>query len=98
MKTVLAFAMRFQYKRLIFVETNPMLSIKGIYDGKQLKLAEKIKIRSPKKVIVTFLDAVEDELSSEELHQLAQKGGAFDFLNNKEEDIYTDKDLKVVYK
>ena len=75
-----------------------MLSIKGIYDGKQLKLAEKIKIRSPKKVIVTFLDAVEDELSSEELHQFAQKGGAFDFLNNKEEDIYTDKDLKVVYK
>jgi hypothetical protein len=75
-----------------------MLSVKGTYDGKQLKLSEKIKIRSPKKVIVTFLDAVEDELSSEELHLLAQKGGAFDFLNDKEEDIYSDKDLKVVYK
>ena len=75
-----------------------MLSVNGTYDGKQLKLAEKIKIRSPMKVIVTFLDAVEDELSSEELHLLMQKGGAFDFLNNKEEDIYTDKDLKVVYK
>jgi hypothetical protein len=98
MEVANAFAMRFQYKSLIFVKTNVMLSIKGIYDGKQLKLAEKIKIRSPKKVIVTFLDAVEDELGSEELHQLAQKGGAFDFLNNKEEDIYTDKDLKVVYK
>src|ERR1700731_695127 len=61
------------------------------YPGKQLKLAENIKIRSPKKVIITFLDAVEDELSSEELHLLIQKGGAFDFLNNKEEDAYTDK-------
>jgi len=75
-----------------------MLSVKGTYDGKQLKLAEKIKIRSPKKVIVTFLDAVDDELSGEELHVIAQKGGSFDFLNNEEEDIYSDKDLKVVYK
>lgn len=75
-----------------------MLSIKGIYDGKHLKLAKKIRIRSPKKVIITFLDEVEDELSSEELHLLAQKGEAFDFLKNKKEDIYTDKDLKVVYK
>jgi hypothetical protein len=75
-----------------------MLSIEGTYDGKQLKLAEKIKIRSPKKVIVTFLDAVEDDLSSDELHLLAQKGGAFDFLNNEQEDVYTDKNLKVVYK
>ena len=75
-----------------------MLSVKGVYDGKHLKLAEKIKIRSPKKVIITFLDAIDEELTSEELHALARKGGAFDFLNNKEEDIYTDKDLKVVYK
>jgi hypothetical protein len=75
-----------------------MLSVEGTYDGKQLKLAEKIKIRSPKKVIVTFLDTVEDDLSSDELHLLAQKGGAFDFLNNEEEDVYTDKNLKVVYK
>lgn len=75
-----------------------MLSIKGTYDGKRLKLSRKIKIRSPKKVIITFLDDVDDDLSSGELHLLAQKGGALDFLNNKEEDIYTDKDLKVVYK
>ncbi len=74
-----------------------MLSIQGTYDGKQLKLSEKIKIRSTKKVIVTFLDAVEEELSSAELHLMAQKGGAFNFLK-KEEDIYSDKDLKVVYK
>jgi hypothetical protein len=74
-----------------------MLSVEGIYDGKHLKLAEKLKIRSPKKVIVTFLDSIQCELSSEELHALAQKGGAFDFLNNEAEDVYSDKDLKVVY-
>lgn len=74
-----------------------MLSIKGTYDGKHLKLSEKIKIHSPKKVIITFLDAVEEELSSEELIAVTQHGGAFKFLENEEE-LYTDKNLKVVYK
>ena len=74
-----------------------MLSIQGIYDGKKLKLFQEVKIRSPKKVIITFLDIVEDELSSEELHFLVEKGGAFNFLNSKEEDIYSDNDLKIKY-
>ncbi len=74
-----------------------MLSLQGTYDGKKLKLFQPIKIHSPKKVIITFLDDVEDELSSKELNLLMEKGGAFEFLNNVEEDIYTDKDLKVKY-
>lgn len=74
-----------------------MLNIQGTYDGKKLILREKINISSPKKVIVTFIDFPEDEITSEELHLLAETGGAFDFLKNKEEDIYTDRDLKVKY-
>ena len=74
-----------------------MLSITGIYDGKKLKLFKSIKINSPKKVIVTFLDSDNDEITSEELHFISDRGGAFDFLNNKREDIYTDNDLKVKY-
>ena len=75
-----------------------MLSIQGTFDGKKLKLNRRIKLRSEKKVIVTFLDEVDDDITSEELQSLAMKGGAFGFLNSKEEDIYSDKNLKVKYK
>jgi hypothetical protein len=76
-----------------------MISIPGIYDGKKLKLSKTIKLNSPQKVIVTFLD---DDLdndipSNKELMQLAEKSKAFKFLE-KEPDLYSDKDLKVKYK
>jgi hypothetical protein len=74
-----------------------MLSVRGTYDGKQLKLSGKLNINSTKKVIVTFLDDENEDLSSDEMMLMAAKGGAFDFLHD-EEDIYSDKDLKVVYK
>lgn len=74
-----------------------MLSVQGIYDGKVLKVFDKIKINSPKKVIVTFLDDVDEDISSDELHQMASEGGAFYFLESDKEDIYTDADLKVKY-
>jgi len=74
-----------------------MLSIRGTYDGKQLRLSDKVNIKSPRKVIVTFLDEENDELNSDEMLLMATQGGAFDFLS-EEEDIYSDKDLKVVYK
>lgn len=74
-----------------------MLSFKATYDGKELKFQEKVKINTPHEVIVTFLDAPEDEVSSKTTQQIAAKGGAFDFLNNPQEDIYSDDDLKVKY-
>lgn len=39
-----------------------------------------------------------EEFNDSELQQIASNGGAFDFLNNEEEDIYSDKDLKKKYK
>lgn len=74
-----------------------MLSIRGTYDGKQLRLSDKVNINSPKRVIVTFLDEENDELSSDEMLLIAAQGGALDFLS-EEEDTYSDKDMKVVYK
>ena len=75
-----------------------MISVQGIYDGKKLKLLETIKLNSPKKVIVTFLDDLDTDLPTiEELMQLAMKSKAFKFLE-KEQDLYSDKDLKVKYK
>jgi len=38
-----------------------------------------------------------DDISGENLMKLCENGGAFDFLLNDEEDIYTLKDLKISY-
>jgi len=74
-----------------------MISVHAIFDGKTLKILDNVKVDSPKKVIVTFLDE-DTELEGFEMNQIAQDGGAFDFLAAEEEDIYTDKHLKVKYK
>ena len=74
-----------------------MLSIQGTYDGKKLVLFDSIRLKSPKRVIITFLEEPDEDNTTEELHLIAQEGGAFDFLNSEEEDIYTDNDLMVKY-
>jgi hypothetical protein len=79
-----------------------MLSIRATYDGNELKLRKKIKIKTPKEVIITFLDPIDssapaDDFNTAEIHQMVQDGGALDFLNDEREDIYTDDDLRVKY-
>ena len=71
-----------------------MVSVHAIYDGKTLKLLDNIAVNTPKKVIVTFL---ENDLEGFNMNHIAQAGGAFDFLEAEEEDVYTDEDLKVKY-
>ena len=76
-----------------------MLSVNGIYDGEKISLFEKIKIGSPRRVIVTFLDeTLNEENIIKEIYINAEKSAAFEFLKEPEEDIYSDKDLKVSYK
>lgn len=75
-----------------------MLSVKAMYDGKVVKLLEKVEKAKPGKVIVTFLDEEDTDIKNDEILYVAEKGGAFDFLNDPAEDIYSDKDLKVKYK
>lgn len=76
-----------------------MLTVKAIYDGKKLKFLDKVLVKKPTNILVTFLDDDSDsEIANKDLLRLAEKGGAFDFLNDPEEDIYTDDDLKVRYK
>jgi hypothetical protein len=71
-----------------------MLSVPAIFDGQKLTLLEKVEVRKPQRVIVTFLPD-SDELDPQELHALAQQGGGLDFLADEAEDVYTDADLKV---
>jgi len=40
----------------------------------------------------------EEDISAKDLMKLSEKGGAFDFLNDVGEDIYTIDDLKVKYR
>jgi hypothetical protein len=78
-----------------------MLSVRAIYDGKEFRLREKLNIKTPKEVIITFLEPIgNDEIEdpgSLEIHRMVQEGGALDFLNDEREDIYSDDDLKVKY-
>jgi hypothetical protein len=74
-----------------------MLSVKAVYDGKELKFNEEIHVRTPHAVIVTFLDEPNDEITSSLVQQIAAEGGSFNFLDNPDEDIYSDNDLKVKY-
>lgn len=73
------------------------MSIQGTHDGEVLKIFDDIRIDSPKKAIMTFLEYPTEDFNAGELHLIAQQGGAFDFLNKKEENIYTDNDLKIKY-
>ena len=74
-----------------------MLSVKATYDGKQLKFRENIKIDSPHEVIVTFLDEPQEDITSSVIQSIVMEGGALNFLQDPEEDIYSDSDLKVKY-
>ncbi len=47
-----------------------MLSVHAIYDGKKLNFLQKVEVKKPRQVIVTFLDEVENE---EELETFAEK-------------------------
>jgi len=73
-----------------------MLSVKAIYDGKKLKLLDKVKVTRPHKVIITFLED-DSDINPQVIYNAAEEGGAFDFLKEPEEDIYTDDDLKKRY-
>ncbi len=74
-----------------------MLSVKAIYDGKKLKLLDKVKVTRPHKVIITFLED-DSDINPQVIYSAAEEGGAFDFLKEPEEDIYTDDDLKKRYR
>ena len=64
-----------------------MLAIKGIYDGKTIKPLEKLPKNKKYKVIITFIEEV-DEI--EQLRNFSAKTTSFTFWENEKEDIYQD--------
>jgi hypothetical protein len=76
-------------------------SLKAVYDGTTLRFAENIAVQTPQDVIVVFLNPINqptDDLLINDMLQIAANNPALAFLNNAEEDIYTDNDLKKRYK
>jgi hypothetical protein len=65
-----------------------MLSIEGIFDGKQVRFLEKITNKKKYKVVVTFLE----EIKSDEgyLRNFTAQTKGIEFWENKDEDIYQD--------
>ncbi len=61
-----------------------MVSVKGIYDGKNVKPIEKLP-KGKFKVIITLMESFEDE----EIRGFSDNE-AFDFWNSSEEDLYQD--------
>ncbi len=77
-----------------------MRSVKAIFDGKQLKLLEDVEVTTPQEVIIVFLHdekTTDTDIHASEIQELIEHSSAFDFLNNQEENVYTDADLKVRY-
>ncbi|MBC8230690.1 hypothetical protein H8E77_14165 [bacterium] len=63
-----------------------MLSIHGIYDGKQLILDQEIEVTNETEVIVTFLDkSIASKITGHELALLADEFKALGLIDSKEE-------------
>jgi len=60
-------------------------AIDAIYENGHLIPLEKLDLPEHMRVHIAILD---DELSSLDMAKLAEIGGAFDFLDNPEDDIY----------
>jgi predicted transcriptional regulator len=65
-----------------------MLAVKGIYDGKSVKLLDKLTDHRKYKVVVTFLEEI--ETTDEELRDFTSQTTGLDFWNDPKEDIYQD--------
>ena len=64
-----------------------MQTIEGLFDGKTFIPLEKIPVTKKYKVIITFVEEIDEQ---EELRDLSAQTDSFGFWENEEEDIYQD--------
>jgi hypothetical protein len=77
-----------------------MLTVKAKFDGKHLTLAENVEVTREEEVIVVFLNRnnlSESEVSGNQIQSMVMDSGSLSFLKLDQEDVYSDKDLKVKY-
>ena len=64
-----------------------MIAIKGIFDGKTITALENIPVSKRSKVIITFLDANDED---EDMRNFTSQDEGFDFWKSDGEDLYQD--------
>lgn len=77
-----------------------MVTIRATYDGKSLHLSQPVSVNREEEVLVVFLNRdqlEEDAISGKTIQDLIADSSSLQFLENKEEDIYSDANLKVKY-
>lgn len=65
-----------------------MFAVRGIFDGKKVKITEPVSEKKRYKVVVTFIEEIQDEDIN--YREFASQTDSFDFWDNKAEDIYQD--------
>ena len=64
-----------------------MLAVNGIYDGRNVKLTDKVNEKKKYRVVVTFIEEIEQD---SELRDFSGQTRGLDFWNDEREDIYQD--------
>ncbi len=64
-----------------------MQTIEGIFDGKTFILLEKVPVSKKYKVIITFVEEIDE---AEETRSLSAQTDGFTFWEDEREDIYQD--------
>ena len=65
-----------------------MLAVHGIYDGKTVKITDRITEKKKFKVVVTFIEELQQDDS--ELRNFSAQTSGLDFWEDSREDLYQD--------
>jgi len=65
-----------------------MLAIHGIYDGKTIKITDKITEKKKYKVIITFIEELNQD--DNDLRNFSAQTNGLEFWNDSKEDVYQD--------
>ena len=63
-----------------------MLSVNGIYDGKSVRITDRITEKRKYKVVITFIE----ELPDDDIRDFSSQISALEFWEDSKEDIYQD--------
>lgn len=65
-----------------------MFSVRGIYDGKSVRITDKISEKKKYKVVITFIEEILEE--DKALRDFSAQTAGLDFWGNPDEDHYQD--------
>jgi len=65
-----------------------MLAIRGIYDGKNIRITDKLSEKKKFKVIITFVEEIDS--NDEELRSFSSQTKGLEFWSDPREDLYQD--------